>query len=456
MMKIRFYILRIISKSKVHLISLFLLMIIIGVSACIPRGTSVTKVTSMPVVSTSTSIIPSSVVTATPTAILSNIQDKQYPNKILFSLGGIATNGCLTKNRAEIWISEYPFNTMHPLVQDPNTDYLYPNWSPNRKWVAYVASSPFEAVDPSNSPSKTGTDSIWIMRDDGSNKRKVSEDIPSILIHSSVDNSCFKQSGISLPLAWSRDGQYIAFAQTTWDKNISKLVYNYYVVDIASGNTQFLLSQDLGVSPVWIIDDAVVISGRGLINIIRGLGTNELKTIEISYPTNIPLESESFVSAMINNKDLTVSFRLGSTLISPIPKKVSVWELNPISREWKQVTTIEKQTWGIPNIGNKGVTLCDENVITILDPNSWEPINQITSGELNTDWINCGMLKTVQQHTGNDLLVLLVNLSGGLEIRAITLEFQKKEIKVLVDSSVFSRLPAGTQILDFSFITDSQ
>jgi hypothetical protein len=309
---------------------------------------------------------------------------------------------------------------------------------------------PYELVDPIN-VQKTGTDSIWIMRGDGSDKKKISDDIPSVLIRSSFYNACFEETRVLFPLNWSQDGKYIAFVQSTWDKGPA---YNYYAVDLASGNTQFLLSQHFSALPVWLADNTVAISDKGVIKLIKGLGTNNLTKTEISYPPSIPIESESYVSNLNNGKDLVVSFRIGSTLTSPVPKQVSVWAFNPISEEWKQLTTIDKKTWGIPDVGNKLVALCEEKVITLINLNSWKTISQITSDNLNTDWIKCGLLRRVQQYARNDLFVLAVNSGSTLELEVIITGDQNSEIKTLIDSSAFSQIPEGVQILDFSLSPD--
>ncbi len=445
----------IISKSKIYFIVLTSLLTALMIG-CMPSATVSIVNTPIPATIVDVSPIPDLVVTATDTPVITAVETavpnklhlQEYPSEILFNFGTI--DDCASLKRAGIWISEYRSKSISSLLQSPLIDYLYPNWSLDGQWIAYVVSNPVQVSDPTEMPKETGTDSVWIMRSDGTMQKKISNDIPSLIIHSSINNSCSIESKIMPPLVWSPDGDHIILTQSTRDPTTSKFINVYYVTNVETGKSQLLSDDPVFSSAIWVNKDVIAISSEGVVKLVKDFDLNKPTISEIAYPTGIPAESEAFFSKIGDSENLIVSFRIGQTLISPKPTKIAIWKLNTTSGEWQNLTTIEKQTWGIPEIINKSVLLCEESQITIFDMNSWAVISTVTSDQLHTEWINCGLLRIVPQPIDNSLLMLLTqtNQTSKVEVKKITIPLQSAND--LDISSVFFQLEEQIQVLDFS------
>jgi hypothetical protein len=458
------------NKFFITALTIFIMLVVLFVSACAPSRTVVVKSTPTPVLedtdptSLPTSEIAATVtasvtetatlaslptleITATATALPTEIHPAAHLGNILLNIGSDSDSHCILEKRAEIWLANDQSKTITPLLQSSDTDYRYPTWSPDGQWIAYVASRPIQITDPTAWPEKTGSDSIWVMRPDKTMQTKISDDMASLIIRE--NGFCVRASDITYPLLWSPDGKHIIFAESTSISDIGH-VYIYYVANVETGKSHVLFSETQGLSrAIWVNNDVIAITSKGVVKLVKDFDLDKPMISEIVYPADIPAESEAFFSRLRDNENLVLSFRLGSTLISPVPKEIAVWKLNTTSGGWEHLTTIEKQTWALPDVINESVLLSEENKITIFDVNSWNVVDTITADQLHIAPIPYGIGRSFYQSVSDNLLIFLLDYSNNkLEVKKITLNLQ--EPHDLVVSSVFFQLDKQTQILDFS------
>lgn len=186
-------------------------------------------------------ITPSPAMKASGTPTLSPVNPGKMPD-ILLNLGTDDWSQCDRDGTNQIWFSAYPYYSVVALLNDNGIDYNFPKWSPDGEWIAYVYSEPISDFMEKEVTTPTSTDSIWIMRADGSDRRRVSDMLPRIN-YLSPDGGCMAVTFITSNIIWSPNSKFIAFSYQVIGESTS-----YYLVDLASGETSELIGQQ-GFSP---------------------------------------------------------------------------------------------------------------------------------------------------------------------------------------------------------------
>lgn len=147
-------------------------------------------------------------------------------------------------------------NSIVPLTaeEDKIGIYCYPSFSPNGSTIVY-------------SSNKDGTEEIWKMNADGSNKTQLT----------------FNNASINGRPRFSPDGNRISFYSTMWKNGIDSL--HIFTMDVNGGNLDTVTSTGNNYDPAWSPDGTKLIyakktsSSKSYIYIINSDGSGETRLI---------------------------------------------------------------------------------------------------------------------------------------------------------------------------------
>jgi hypothetical protein len=285
----------------------------------------------------------------------------QLPDLVMSN--GEYQDDCARQVPNEIWLSSAPFEEARPLLQDPAIDYNLPEWSPDGEWVAYVR------ADLINDKNLTGEESIWIMRPDGSDQKELGVPLPTVI--EEWGNGCDLMSKVESPLLWSPDGKRIVFMHR--DARLSR-PYRYYVVDVATGQMQTIVSQNRKSAPVWVSEHELALVGdANEIQLITVSETKENLGYIISPPPGIPDEwiftlSFGFRYAEVESRRLIGSFYQEGTWDSVLPKFQSEWEIDLNTRQWQKRNETFHEAEAAPFLGGEVKLSCLRGHLDVLAP----------------------------------------------------------------------------------------
>jgi len=316
---------------------------------------------------------------------------------------GVYPYECTREQTNQIWLSMLPHEIALPILADPQIDYNYPQWSPDGEWIAYIESIPSTIWIGNETTVITGTESIWIMRPDGTDQRRLSEFLPSTL--SRWGDGCEFTSRIDAPLIWSPDGEYIAFMHTQWNDDVQNV---YYVTEVSTGITKQLFVQRKKEMPVWMSDShqVVVVGDENEIKVVNLNHMRNIETVSIIPPSEAPetgrfvLSQNRYFTSSEDENTIYGSFHAQGSLKTSIPTILSWWRINVDTRQWIMLNTIQRPAWGSSFLWKEWGIFCGNNEFFLLDR---------VTGEENTNiplpkglFVDCGLFNIFQDDVGKD------------------------------------------------------
>jgi hypothetical protein len=435
--------------SEFLLVNLFVL----AISSCTPNIGNYTPSTIGLSKTVSPKVTPSDTPTFAPQptqtkqieTLLPFIGDKRFALNFNYS----ANSNCVFDNRGQISVFSFENLNNQFVLNDSKIDYRDPVWSPDGKWIAFVVSQPYfrPAGSTLPSPGVIGSDSIWIASANGSDMHQASNNLPSEIDLTRF--SCQTSSGIASPPYWSPDGNYIAFSYHHVNQAGGYISLDYYLVDIASGQTKVLLADQWGNGwwgePFWVDEKTVILEsiakGEGIMGIKAGImvlsdvGTKNMHTYLISFPADISLiDKQNADHRFFKNPEgmLLVSFPFSDKPASTTTK-TQIWSLDVVSSAWIKIAILNN--WGIIGIGNKSTALCDpENQeIAVYDCDSWRLVGRIKLDQA----MSCDAFIVRPDNDGLDFGYISSSTGDITKVYGIDLRNIGQEPLLLFDNSLF-------------------
>jgi len=266
-----------------------------------------------------------------------------------------------------VMLARYSYDQVNELLSDKDTGFYSPIWSPDGKWIAYITLVPKVSqsyVLTGGTGIRTefnGSDSIWLMRPDGTEKHRIGD----ALARSEIQlpkSSCNATGGIFSLNGWSSNGQWISFqyapvpAPSTLGSES-----NLYAINIASGETQLLAKSISYLSSRWSPKSArlaVIPFGDRQVDVISVEPTNA-KPLTFSVPISQPDTTEL--------KDIRWSYDEKSLIAVTENQRLNyspqtIWRINIETGQWTLLATLD----GISILGIYGETILVCNSKSIL------------------------------------------------------------------------------------------
>ncbi len=335
--------------------------------------------------------IPTNIIGKTPTVA----QEQKLGPKLfslplpdlLLSVNRASRYECVTQGSEEIWLASYPYSKPRLLLFSTEVDYRFPTWSPDGKWIAYVESRaeiiPEEKMGDQKAIS--GTDTVWIIRPDGSEKRKISVEIPSALFSHimGINVVCDVMTEIDSPLKWSPDGKYLVFMRA-WMSGNMKWNYSYYLTEVSTGKSHTLFTQSRKASILW---------GNQSNRILIQADTEEFNQINIQGTDKVEVKQKKFVLPDETKNNISYKFLPSERedLLYGVfefkneknptntPEVAMIWNYDLGTNQWNKITEIPVTTWYRTTILENQIIRCDEKsrAIQLLDPETWQTFGEL-------------------------------------------------------------------------------
>lgn len=278
---------------------------------------------------------------------------------------------CNILGNEEIWISKYPYHDTLTLLADDHSDYQMAKWSPDGGWIAYVESKP-EIVfsDNVDMSAVKGTAKVWLVRPDGSEKHPVSDAIPAVIYSRIVGNvyTCSDLSFISY-LSWSPDGKFLVFVRTWVNKGIRGTA-EFYITEIATGNTNMFLSQGGGYKDIfWRFDENnffLQSDNDQLLEVnVQNIENIQIKSTPLIFPEKV--RSFKYIKFLPSGNELkpyAIFYMQADNSTSPNTsdaERVIILRLDLLSRNWSEIVELPLQFFSEKGVLNDAIILCDND-----------------------------------------------------------------------------------------------
>jgi hypothetical protein len=350
----------------------------------------------------------------TPTAL----QPTETPIPIQFPLPDLLLNvnnwagriDCDDGDFGEVWLTEYPYTSKKVLLANSGIGYFYPTWSLDGNWIAYVASQVNKATSSDLLGIQyEGSDTVWIMRPDGSQKRQVGK--VARIDYQQADNSCFTIEKIDT-LLWSPDGKYLIFIDDAGLVGGGQIAY---ILEVATGET-YQLARDIFVPPIFSPDGHdLAILGKE----IQLIAMDANLFIRTFYPrsSEMPEEFNILNFAWEANGEALLVSGYDRSLSEP-EMEVSIWRLEIQKERWKKIAELgNRDTFSLinPIAGRPRVVKCGiiYGPLALLDPTTREEKGVVEGPEAD-----CDSITWLKDSAGSDVVIFVDTQNGIPDIWA--------------------------------------
>ena len=385
--------------------------------ACNPVGTPEYRQTAPVRISPSFTLSPTVIATQSITETLS--PNALLPD-LLINLSGGYTVECSFSTNSQIWIHKPASNTTELLLGESGVDYNYPQWSPDGKFIAYVDSR--QGTNPDDEgkefpAEQVGSESIWIMATDGSDKRQVGELLQRIDYLNSA-GFCSKNTHIIQYPSWSPNSKYILYVQLENGLYAPNHLFNYYLHDLITNQTLLLTSQKRGSQGAWSEDsNKLIILDDESLKVFTINSLDEIDLNLISFPLILPSYQRGYLETGASRSGIEI---LGNSLIGSFEVPVgyrndydSLQSVDLSTGEWITLVQFQgaRNDWGSPQIGNKWAVACGrDGAIKFINPETWQILDSYQNpAELN---LTCKELQLFQNRNREDIASFVNNIEG--------------------------------------------
>ncbi len=304
---------------------------------------------------------------------------------------------CIWENESEIWKLTYPYQEPEILLSSDEFHYFFPKVSNQGNWVAFVQSQIGEAID--GEVKDSGSDTIWIMKQDGSEQRQISPIFPRYDWWNG--QNCAMGPRISeVGFSWSLDDNYLFF-------NYFGIGRQSYLINIQTG-LSVLISSEKAIEPIWIDDTSIIMATSDSIEKINFADFPDIERIPINWPFD-PTE----------RKIEWPGIHIGSGNILFHSNVSELWILNTSSLSWQNISIIDDQLYW-PRLGRNSIIMCNSSSsipFVILDKERFSTMGRILlQGDSPNvtcnylDFLNLGDLES---------LLITANIDGQIYIAPI-------------------------------------
>ncbi len=310
----------------------------------------------------------------------------------------------------QIWYASYPYSAARVLASDAQIGFYEPRWSPKYDWIAYVAVNPTKAQETVfNSASIirqfADSDSIWIMRPDGSGRRRISQSFPRVDFET-AGGSCRRVGGIVSLVGWSPDSQWLTFNVFSPKKDAPLNISNtLYLVNTQTGELRLAAHEayeahwqpDSDKLAAVLTRDNTTVFGPTVA--ILAVGQSDISPEKVSLPSQLPAEytleqlqwDQDGHSLLVLGVDRSSSFNFPMTL----------WRVDVATKTWTKITSLQSDNLPWLSFGTPDVTCSDfPNSLELRDPNDWSSLSTLKA----PDGAACETMARLKDGAGSNLL----------------------------------------------------
>ena len=381
---------------------------------------------------------------------------------LLFNVAKNYWNDCELEINNQVWLSKDPYTEAQPILAEDGIDFNYPSWSPDGEWIAYIRSQPGKV--PENFIAGLhdfediyGTESVWIMKVDGSESFQVSDNFPRIDYYfKGSDGSyyCRIENNIFFTPIWSPDRNYIVFVYSKAND------YEFHLVDLRTLESRVIEMSWSSAAIVWMPNSTeLLIINRIQITRIYIPDMDHVWRSYIPFPQDLTLENTPHfrLGYIRNNLEDNGEYIIGGSFyLSGANERsnYSLREVNLNSKKWVKLNELNNNNLGYAQFGDYLASACDDKgAIYFVDIDSWEVVSKYDRGTRDRKYGACRMIDIIQSVFNQDV-VSRVDVGEDLRetIWIVQLDTENKALGKSLFSLSSIGIPEGLSIiLDYSW-----